>query len=238
MAVAKSYIGLPQKGEPYEKNKRMYVDIITKSGKLKSVRWYSDSEFASMYPDLKIDNPKGYKLRDTLGFGEKGYIYIFKCDDEEKYRDWFWENNIRRHGWWSWFSNDLPVGLPEGLEAVPLYWKNVGLENGDVADEETVRKAVFEARGGQITSSWVGEIGERLDLSLTVREISYQDGSYGAVYMYKMEDDNGNRFFWKTSAQKLSEGATYSLRGSVKARNTDLESGQPQTVLTRCILQK
>ena len=59
--VAKTYQSLEIQGEPFEENKRLYVNVVTKSG-LKKVRWYTDVEYRRMYPnepvvenDLMID---------------------------------------------------------------------------------------------------------------------------------------------------------------------------------------
>ena len=87
MAVAKSYKELPQCGEPYEKNGRMYIVVECKNGHRKEVRWYTDQEYAKMYPDDAKPSAGtgicgGKKIRPTkevLGF-KNGYIYILKGD--------------------------------------------------------------------------------------------------------------------------------------------------------------
>lgn len=73
--VAKSYQGLKQAGEPFEENKRMYVFVITKSGTQKKVRWYSDKEYAKMYPGEPTQS--SFDERQAFGFGEKGFIWVF-----------------------------------------------------------------------------------------------------------------------------------------------------------------
>ena len=52
--VAKSYQGLEILCEPYELAKgRLYVKVRTKSGANKEVRWYTEAEYAKMYPEAK-----------------------------------------------------------------------------------------------------------------------------------------------------------------------------------------
>ena len=43
--VAKSYQGLKIVKEPYKKGSKEYVQIETKKGDLKEVRWYNDAEY-------------------------------------------------------------------------------------------------------------------------------------------------------------------------------------------------
>lgn len=88
MAVAKSYQALTQIGEPYELNGKMYVKVQAKSG-AKQVRWYTDREYAKMYPEDKSvltsfgedkkKSPYWRSQKDVLGF-EEGFIWIFKGD--------------------------------------------------------------------------------------------------------------------------------------------------------------
>ena len=51
--VAKSYQKMKQLGEPFKDKGKMYVKVITEKGNEKTVRWYSDIEYAKMYPDEK-----------------------------------------------------------------------------------------------------------------------------------------------------------------------------------------
>ena len=79
MPVAKSYKELPICGEPYEKNKRMYVVVECKNGHRKEVRWYTEDEYAKMYPEEEVKPQRLRSVKEVLGFS-KGYITIFKGD--------------------------------------------------------------------------------------------------------------------------------------------------------------
>ena len=73
--VAKSYQNMEIVHEPFQKNGRMYVEVKTSKGTIKQVRWYSQSEYAKMYPEDKKDKTKDpyYKPQKyVLGF-DKGY---------------------------------------------------------------------------------------------------------------------------------------------------------------------
>ena len=82
MAVAKSFQSMKQITEPYLVSGRMYVKVQNpKTGAERQVRWYTDAEYAKMYPDEA--KPAESKIlrtqKSVLGF-DKGYITI----DEEK----------------------------------------------------------------------------------------------------------------------------------------------------------
>lgn len=88
------------------------------------------------------------------------------------------------------------------------------------------------------TSRHQGEVKERLDLTLTVTrrldiEIEAFNGRGTEVLkIHVMRDDDGNVYVWKTTSQKLGEGESFKVRGTVKAHED--YNGIPQTTLTRC----
>ena len=141
MAVAKSYQKLATYGEPFEENKRMYVVVITARGAHKKVRWYTDAEYAKMYPE---EAPKVVKIRstkDVLGFS-KGYITIFK-GDTYSLLEWFQEEpKCRYHNFWGWYvisEEELPI-LPAGIEPIQLKWEDVAFVDEDTLKSESVIK--------------------------------------------------------------------------------------------------
>ena len=89
--VAKSYQAYEILTEPYTKNGRKYVDINYKN-KTKTVRWYSDAEYAKLYPPTTTPVAPTIDLRNILGF-QKGYITIFK-GPVEGYEEYLKRNRI------------------------------------------------------------------------------------------------------------------------------------------------
>lgn len=133
--VAKSYQSCEQLGEPFQKNKKMYVEIMLKSGKPKEVRWYTPSEYEKMYPEDKKSAAAARKpQKDVLGFGEKGYIYLYEGDTM-----YLEHNTIARNCvWWGWYYPDLIPDLPQNIKVYTLSWDAVGTPAGAV-DKEKVK---------------------------------------------------------------------------------------------------
>jgi hypothetical protein len=50
MPVAKSFQKYTLIGEPYKKNGRQYIVIRYADGHDREVRWYTDAEYAKLYP--------------------------------------------------------------------------------------------------------------------------------------------------------------------------------------------
>lgn len=140
--VAKSYQSLKQTCEPFSKNGRMYVNVLTTTGLAKTVRWYTEAEYKRMYPGDQIPE-KVLNQKHMLGFDE-GYITIFKGIKDES---WFEKSSARYARWWGWYfvsTDKVPEDLPEGIKAVRLPWSKVGLENKALKPGEEVAKIVKE----------------------------------------------------------------------------------------------
>ena len=241
--VAKSYQSLEQVGSPYELNKKMYVDVIMKSGVTKAVRWYTDAEYAKMYPEEKVDKTKDpyYKpQKDVLGF-QKGYITIFKGVNEDN-EPWFGASICRFARHWGWYvisTEEVPADLPSGVEPVKLYWDPMGKKDGWLKDDAVVQAHVQNTLFGSsvpagTASKAQGAIGQRLELTLDiVAKEEFENKQYHSItYIYTMEDANGNRYEWKTAARNWDMDTKHHIRGTVKEyKGTD---DYTVTVLTRC----
>ena len=85
-------------------------------------------------------------------------------------------------------------------------------------------------------SEWQGEIGDRLELTLTIDRVFEGRGFRDGInYLYIMHDENGNCFTWSTGC--CYTGDTMHIKGTVKD-HTEYNNKQgvtiKQTVLTRC----
>ena len=238
MAVAKSYQDLPIIGDVFISSGRQYVNVKLKSGKLKTVRWYSDSEYRKMYPEaVAVDrsaDPYYKPQKEVLGF-TKGYITIFKGDTYAEI-DWFRASIARYTRWWGWYiisTEEIPEDLPAGIEPIQLPWELVGQEDGNLKPEHLVKEAVESIIYEESDSEFQGSIGERLDLYLIVERVIELDNNFGRSSMHLMRDDCGNLYVWTTSSKTWAAGSEHHIRGTVKDHRT--YKNERQTVLNRCL---
>lgn len=232
--VAKSYQALEVVGDVYTSKGRQYVQVRTKNGALKSVRWYSEKEYAKMYPDDVKPNTTQLKTqKEILGF-EKGYITIFKGNTYED-KDYFKGNSARYARPWGWYfmsTEELPDDIPDDVEPVRLPWELVGNEDGTLKPENVVVSAVETLIYEEDESDWQGEIGDKLDIIVTVEKAVILDGYYGSSTMHIMRDYDGNCYVWTTAARSWAPGTEHHIVGTVKELKQ--YKGTKQTILTRC----
>ena len=231
MATAPSFANLERLSEPFEENGKEYILVKTKSGTTRKVRWYAETP--SKAPQNKTLRP----LKDVLGFS-KGYITIFK-GDTYTLLDWFQEEpNCRYHNYFGWYvvsEEEVPENLPAGIEPVRLKWDDVAIVEDDcLKSEEQIRKHIDSLIYDESPSKHQGNVGERLELTLTVKRVVEKEGYYGNSAFHIFSDEEGNIYTWNTSSKTLEVGHTYRLKGTVKEhtcfRNVN------QTNLTRCAI--
>ena len=95
-----------------------------------------------------------------------------------------------------------------------------------------IKAAQNAYRASQSHSHHVYNVGDKVELSLTVKRVSGYDTAYGWTSVYTMEDSEGNVFVWKTAPKDMEKDETYHMKGTVK-ENSEW-NGIKQTVLTRC----
>jgi hypothetical protein len=210
-----------------------------KNGNEREVRWYTSNEYAKMYPGESVEPELFANQKNILGF-QKGYITIFK-GDQEAHEYWFSRSIARYCRHWGWYvvSEDVvPFDLPVGLEPIELKWEMVGNAN-TLKEEEEVRAAVDSLLYGAHPSTFQGNIGDRLDLVVTVIKLAQKDSQFGDKIrhnaIHTFEDAHGNYYLWDTGAKCWPEGEVKHIRGSVKEHK--VINNVQTTVLTRCLEQ-
>lgn len=239
MPVAKSYKDLPRLCEPFEAKGKMYVKVQTKKGAEKIVRWYTNQEYNKMYPEVKIEEYKRIRpYKEVLGF-DKGYVTIFKGDTYSNL-EYFQLSNARYCKMWGWYivsTEEVPADLPIDVTPIQLKWEDVCDESGEGLKNDTAIKEVVESLiYDKSESEFIGEVGDRLDFTLTVNKIIPFENYFGHSNMYIFNDESGNEFVWTTSAKTLTLGKTYQVRGSIKEHKMYRNSAQ--NVLTRCAVKE
>ncbi len=233
--VAKSYQAFTQMGEPYVSNGKMYVQVKNeKTGNIRQVRWYTEAEYAKLYGEKVEKTAKEFKSqKQVLGF-ENGFITIFKGDTYANL-EYFQKSIARYCKMWGWYivsTEAVPVDLPVGITPIELRWEMVGEEEGMLKPDHLVKQAVESLIYETSDSQFVGAVGDRLDLEVTVIAARRQDGYYGPSTVHHMEDAAGNRYIWNTGAKSWEVGDKRHIRGTVKdhkvIKNVNI------TILTRC----
>ena len=236
--VAKSYQSMKQLGEPFSEKGKMYVNVQNeKTGTVRKVRWYTEEEYAKMYNE-KPNKPKEIKIqKQVLGF-ENGYITIFKGDTYANL-EWFQRSIARYCKWWGWYivsTEAVPFDLPVGIEPVELKWELVGEEEGMLKPDAEVKRAVESILYDKGNSEFVGSVGERLDIEVTVTAARQMNGYYGPCTVHNMEDAAGNQYLWNTSAKSWEAGDVRHIKGTVKEHK--VIKNVSTTILTRCTIVK
>lgn len=232
--VAKSYKDLPILCDPYEVNGKQYVKVRMHNGSIKQVRAYSEAEYRRYNPEVKIIQ-KAKSQRETFGFGEAGYIWVFKGDTYGAL-DWFrWAPTryAEMLGWYLPSNIEMPKPLPAGIEPVKLYWDKVCDEEGEhFKDKKEIKDYVDTLIYDPGTSEYIGSIGERMTIPLTCTRVFHFMNTYGESTLYTFETDEGDIVTWITNTSKnIEEKHRYMASFSVKQHT--IYRNQQQTVVQR-----
>lgn len=159
--VAKTFQGenYELRGESFSEGKKSYIIAYNKKTKKeRKVRWYSEVEYAVLYPNeaklVVTQKPRW----EVLGFGAKdGSITIFSAKKISKETEkWLEESCARRNRFWDWH---LPNGvnveeIPEDIVPVELKWSEVCNESGDnLMSESELDKIIMKKIGRRPSKS-------------------------------------------------------------------------------------
>ena len=159
--VAKTFQGenYELRGEPFSEGKKSYIIVYNKKTKKeRKVRWYSEVEYAVLYPNeaklVVTQKPRW----EVLGFGAKdGSITVFAAKKISKETEkWLEESCARRNRFWDWhLPNGVSVnGIPEDIEPVELKWSEVCDESGDnLMSEGELDKIIMKKIGRRPSKS-------------------------------------------------------------------------------------
>ena len=236
--VAKSYQNFTIEGEPYVLSGKAYVNVRNpKTSAIKAVRWYSEKEYAKMYPEAKATaaapaDPFKKTQKEVLGF-TKGYITIFKGDTYPNL-EWYQLSAARYARCWGWYfisTEPVPADVPN--EPIQLPWELVGNEDGTLFNEDRVKAAVESLLYDKSDSKFQGKVGDRLEVEITVHKVIKLENGFGSSNMMIMFDNTGNEYVWTTAAKCWPVGETKLIRGTVKEHR--MYKNRCQTILNRCM---
>lgn len=117
------------------------------------------------------------------------------------------------------------------LSDILAKWPTSGLteRQREAAATAIARKKEAATEGAK--SAYVGNVGERLDFSATIKTMICRDGIYGPSYFHVMADDCGNVLIYSGSVCLGQRGESVSFKASVKDHAS--REGVAQTVITR-----
>ena len=236
MPVAKTYQSLEIKGEPFEENKRWYINVVTKQG-IKKVRWYSEAEYKRMYPTAVIErnSTMDFNARKAFGFGDAGYITLYKGQNVEE-----WAENDRTNIWYNLtfgYYTPSKFSTPKilnGIEPIQLKWEQVQDYEDRMKPHEEIAKLVSDLLGKHITSgsTYQGQENDWLEKTVTIRENITREDHFGEKHTHFMCDAEGNIYVWETGAKNLEVGMVVKLKMKVKAHKE--MNGEKCTVVWYC----
>lgn len=233
MPVAKSYQRYTIIGEPFVENGKSYVYIYVNIDTKKKVRWYSDAQYAKMYPEEEAVK-KLKPLKYILGF-DKGYINVV-CGESYDHKDWLKEHGGRYTNHFGWyFVSNIEVEnmeLPEGLTLKKVLWEDVAINDETLKSDNEIKSFMESILYPEDESQFVGTVGERITVNVIVEKNITLDGYYGIQHMHIMRSDDGNVFVWSTTTKDWAVGSKKNIKGTIKEHKT--YRNVRQTVLTRC----
>lgn len=122
--VAPSFKDFPIVKEQYVKGGKYYVDVKNpKTGTVRSVRWYSDTEYAKNYGKKLSNDNANWNMKHARGF-DNGPILVIRnvrSTDEE----WLKRSCARYAvgiGWYIVSTETFPADAPSHLKYLILGW--------------------------------------------------------------------------------------------------------------------
>lgn len=216
----------------------MYIDVQNpKTGTKRTVRWYSEQEFAKLYPEEKItatnDKPR-WNQKHCLGF-DKGYVTIFK--DAPIDSEYFSKSVARYCGWWGWYivsTDEVPDDLP--TESARIYWEDVSADGYTVRPQDEIDQLIYKTfyADEEPFVHPAAEIGERIAACGTIVSAEEVDTGFGTKVIYTIGDDHHNFLYeWFTSKhEEFVPGYQFLFTGTIKDKV--IKKGLKTTILTNC----
>ena len=242
MPTARSYDNYEIQGDPFEENGRMYVNVLTPKG-IKQVRWYTEAERAAQDRKAGIEVKKNdlmdFNARHAFGFGELGFITIYKTVSAELLENFVESNHesFRYNLTFQYYTpSRLPIPtLPDGIIPIQLKWEDVQDYDTRMRSHEEITRLVNRLLGlGTTTtySTYQGEEGEWLEKEVTIRENITHENHFGEKHTHFMCDAEGNTYIWETGTKNFEANLVVKLKMKVKAHKEI--NGEQCTIVWYC----
>ena len=244
--VAKSFVGWEITAEPAPNEKgALYIQVRNPANNnLRLVRFYAPKAVKATAATVPY-NPSKRNMAYPFGFttdknGKDGTIILYANTDYETFKDLAIEHGFRWNKWFGWYA---PAGvepltdeeMPEGVSTFTLSYSQISDENGDVLPDTLisgiVNSIIYTPHG-----EYFGNVGDRIDVTVTVTNNTEFTSKYGISHCITMEDAAGHTFVWFTSAKNWESGTIHHIRATIKDQSE--YKGLRQTVITRAMEAK
>lgn len=173
-----------------------------------------------------LDPPKKAEAKIRRIYGEK---FAASYDQAKVVREWVLSDEFSG-------DNEYVRNLKAVLEADYVSERNLGfaVSAPQAHAKHLERTLVKQKEREEIVNEFVGEVGDRLEISVTIKNINYFEGSYGTTVLYTLLGEDKHIYKWFASRAVLGEtiNKVYHIRGTIKKHEEYREL--KSTVLTRC----
>lgn len=210
------------------------------SGKSRKRTWkkytpeYAEKLEQKRAAKAKMQAPeRNIALFGKLGLADDGSAYVVMGNTYERKNElknagahyhpalgWYFSEQVENFDVRRFESQDFGIKDEYGR------WNILGGKSSVIA------AAQEEYERGKIHSEFVGEIGEKVSIEVTVERVAGYETQWGWTSVFTMVDADGNFFVWKTSSGDMDEGSHVQVSGKIKEHSE--YRGIKQTVLTRC----
>jgi hypothetical protein len=131
-------------------------------------------------------------------------------------------------------NSEYVLNLKAIAAAERVSFRNMGiLASAPQAWARFLEKSFIKEKEAKPESNWFGEIGERWEISLTLKAIRYIETDFGSSTLHTFMDNDGNVFKWFASNADLADDVDNTLRLSVGIKAHKEFKGTRETALTR-----
>lgn len=112
--------------------------------------------------------------------------------------------------------------------------RNVGLlVSAPQAWAKHLERTLIREKEAEVPSEWVGSVGDKLIVTVTIRGVRFIEAQYGTTVLYTFKDQDGNLYKWFASREALGDktGEVVTIKATVKGHEEF--RGMKETLLTR-----
>jgi hypothetical protein len=204
------------------KNSAMSGNIETSTASfatsLMNIAWESNAFKKDWMEALKNIIAKAKELAD-------------KVSDWKDEKDWDSDAD-KNPGMANYFHNMKVISKSPAIQ-----YKNSGyhasLLGGYLREKEWEERKASEKKNAA-TKTYIGKIGDKVTLDLTLKKDMSFNGNYGTTFMYIFNDATGNEIVYFSSRNlDLETNQTYKVAATVKNHQPSKYNQVPQTIITR-----